>query len=78
MGLYELVGKEITINETVTEGIMGRAVKKQKWLVVEAYPAFVRIMRTAENGVEVYDTLNIGTLISMGIISQEGRGKYYG
>ncbi len=78
MGLYDLVGKEITLNETVTEGIMGRAVKKVKWLVVEAYPCFVRIMRVAENGNEVYDTLNIGTLITMGIVSQEGKVKYYG
>ena len=78
MGLYDLVGKEITLNETVTEGIMGRAVKKVKWLVVEAYPCFVRIMRVAENGNEVYDTLNIGTLITMGIVSQKGKVKYYG
>ena len=78
MGLYDLVGMEITLNEPVTEGIMGRAVKKVKWLVVEAYPCFIRIMRVAENGNEVYDTLNIGTLITMGIVSQEGKVKYYG
>lgn len=78
MGLYDLVGKEIMVSETVTEGIVGRAVKKVKWLVVEAYPCFVRIMRVAENGVEIYDTLNIGSLVSMGIVTQEGKVKYYG
>lgn len=78
MGLYDLVGKEIMVSETVTEGIVGRAVKKVKWLVVEAYPCFVRIMRVADNGVEIYDTLNIGSLVTMGIVTQEGKVKYYG
>lgn len=68
VNLKKLVGKEIVAKETVTENIIGRAVKKVRWTVIEAYPYHVRAMRITEDGREVYNSFNIGTLITMGII----------
>lgn len=76
--LRDLIGTEIEEHETVTKDIVGKAVKKTKWTVIEAYPHFVKCMRIAENGAEIYTTFNIGTLIAMGALQQKGRGKYYG
>lgn len=81
MGGYDLtalIGAEIEEHETVTKDIVGKAVKKTKWTVIEVYPNFVKCMRIAENGAEIYTTFNIGTLIAMGALQQKGKGKYYG
>ena len=69
VNLKELIGKEIVAKETVTKEIMGRAIKKQKWTIVEAYPYHVRAMRITEDGREVYNSFSIGDLILMGIIN---------
>ncbi len=76
--LQSLVGTEIVENETITEGIMGRARKKVKWTVIEAYPHFIRVMRLTEDGAEIYGTFNIGTLVTMGVLAQKGKVDYYG
>lgn len=70
--LQSLVGTEIIEHETITEGIMGRARKKVKWTVIEAYPHFVRVMRLTEDGTEIYGTFNIGTLVTMGVFRKGG------
>ena len=71
VNLKKLVGKEIVAKETVTENIIGRAVKKVRWTVIEAYPHFVKAMRITENGDEIYTTFNTGTLVTMGAIRQK-------
>lgn len=75
--LYKLVGKEITIDCTVTEGIVGRAVTGVKWLVVKAYPHYVLATRTCENGHEIKECFNIGTLITKGLLSGGTNKEYY-
>ena len=75
MGNYDLrglIGTEIVEHTVMTEGIMGRACKNTKWTVIEAYPHFVKAMRIAENGAEIFTTFNTGTLIAMGVIQQKG------
>ena len=76
--LTALIGAEIEEHETVTKDIVGKAVKKTKWTVIEAYPHFVKCMRIAENGEELFTTFNVGTLVAMGVLQQRGRCKYYG
>ena len=70
--LSALVGTEIEEHETVTKEIMGKAVRKVRWTVIEAYPNFVKCMRITESGNEVYTTFNTGTLVAMGAIRQKG------
>lgn len=70
--LQSLVGTEIIEHETITEGIMGRARKKVKWTVIEAYPHFIRVMRLTEDGKAIYGTFNIGTLVTMGVFRKGG------
>ena len=75
MGNYDLrglIGTEIVEHTVMTEGIMGRACKNTKWTVVEAYPHFVKAMRLTDDGVELFTTFNVGTLITMGVIRQKG------
>ena len=75
MGNYDLsglIGTEIIEHETVTKEIMGKAVRKIKWTVIEAYPHFVKAMRVTESGAEIYTTFNVGTLVTMGAIRQKG------
>ena len=75
MGSYDLsalVGTEIIEHETLTKGIQGRAIQKTKWTIIEAYPHFVKAMRIADNGAEIYTTFNIGTLVTMGVIRLKG------
>lgn len=68
INLKKLVGTEIVSKETVTENIVGRAVKKTKWTVIEAYPYHVRVMRITEDGRPIYESFSIGDLIQMGAI----------
>lgn len=70
--LQSLVGTEIVETETLTAGSMGRAFRKIKWTVIEAYPHFVRVMRVTEDGRTIYGTFNIGTLITMGVFRKDG------
>lgn len=70
--LTALIGTEIEEHETITKEIMGKAIRKNKWTIVEAYPHFVKAMRVAESGAEIYTTFNIGTLVTMGAIRQKG------
>lgn len=75
MGNYDLtalIGTEIVEHETVTKEIMGKAVRKTRWTVIEAYPHFVKAMRITEDGKEIYTTFNTGTLVAMGAIRQKG------
>lgn len=71
--LYALVGKQITIDYTVTEGIMGRGKNSHKWFVTEAYPHHVKAKRTCENGYEITECFNIGTLVARGILQNRNR-----
>ena len=66
--LGALVGQEIVENAVVFLGSEGKGIKKHKWTVIEAYPYFVRTMRICENGAEVFNTFNLGELITMGVI----------
>ncbi len=75
--LSALVGTEIIEHETLTKGIQGRAIQKTKWTVIEAYPHFVKAMRIAESGAEIFTTFNVGTLVTMGAIRLKGV-KYIG
>jgi len=74
MGSYdlkELIGQEIqerVINPTYIKG----RVRKIKWTVIEAYPHFVKAMRITDDGKEIYNTFNIGTLVTMGVIRING------
>lgn len=70
--LTALIGTEIVEHETVTKEIMGKAIRKNKWTVIEAYPHFVKAMRVTESGEPIYTTFNIGTLVTMGAIRQKG------
>ena len=70
--LTALIGTEIEEHETITKEIMGKAIRKNRWTVIEAYPHFVKAMRVTENGAEIYTTFNIGTLVTMGAIRQKG------
>ena len=70
--LADLIGTEIVEHETVTKEIMGKAVRKTRWTVIEAYPNFVKCMRITEDGKEIYTTFNTGTLVAMGAIRQKG------
>jgi len=75
LGNYDLsglIGTEIVEREVVTKEIQGKAVRKVRWTVTEAYPHFVKAMRIAENGAEIFTTFNVGTLITMGVIQQKG------
>ena len=75
--LSGLIGTEIVEREVVTKEIQGKAVRKIKWTVTEAYPHFVKAMRVTENGAEIYTTFNTGTLVTMGAIRMKGV-KYIG
>lgn len=80
MGNYDLsglIGTEIVEREVVTKEIQGKAVRKVRWTVTEAYPHFVKAMRITESGAEIYTTFNIGTLVTMGAIRMKGV-KYIG
>lgn len=70
--LTALIGTEIIEHETITKEIMGKAIRKNKWTVIEAYPHFVKAMRVTESGEPIYTTFNIGTLVTMGAIRQKG------
>lgn len=70
--LTALIGTEIEEHETITKEIMGKAIRKNKWTVIEAYPHFVRARRTTEDGKEIFTTFNTGTLVAMGAIRQKG------
>lgn len=70
--LTALIGTEIEEHETITKEIMGKAIRKNRWTVIEAYPHFVKAMRVTESGAEIYTTFNIGTLVTMGAIRQKG------
>lgn len=70
--LTALIGTEIEEHETITKEIMGKAIRKNKWTVIEAYPHFVRARRITEDGKEIFTTFNTGTLVAMGAIRQKG------
>ena len=75
MGAYnlqDLVGCEVEESILQTEGMDGRRSKKIKWTVIEAYPHFVKAMRITEDGTEIYNTFNVGTLVTMGAIRLKG------
>lgn len=76
--LKKLVGKEIVVNYTITEGILGRAVRGQKWLVTGVYPHFVMACRVCDSGAIIRECFDIGTLISKGIIKADDvRSSHY-
>lgn len=68
MDLYKLVGKYIKISYKVKDGTSGVIVHKHKWFVIAAYPHHVMAMRTFENGAQIRECFNIGTLITNGVL----------
>ena len=74
MDLSFLVGKTITHCDPVTNGITGRQVVKTKWLVIGAYPHYVRAVRTCENGYIVTECFCKGELVQMGVLAS---GRHY-
>ena len=68
INLKGLIGTEITAKEIITENIIGRKIKKNKWTVIKAYPYHVRVMRITEDGRPIYESFNIGDLVQMGAI----------
>lgn len=75
--LYGLVGKTIEMQISKLTPT-GTNLRSEKFLVVAAYPYYIIGERTCENGVVCRECFNIGDLITMGLVFQEGRVKYYG
>ena len=68
MNLYGLLGRNIKITDKTKTGTGGVITAKRKWLVVASYPHHVLCVRTCENGAEIRESFNEGTLIASGII----------
>lgn len=64
--LTKLIGTEIREKTFVTSN---KGITIHKWTVIEAYPCFVKCMRITENGTELFNTFNLGELVTMGILS---------
>lgn len=76
MDLSFLIGKTITHSDPITNGITGRQVVKTKWLVIDAYPHYVRAVRTCENGTIITECFCTGELIQMGILESRKKLHY--
>ena len=76
MDLSFLVGKTITHYDPTTNGLSGRQVVKTNWLVIGAYPHYVRAVRTCENGTIITECFCIGELVQMGIIESRKKNHY--
>ena len=63
MKLSDFVGKEI-IAEEPTE----KSARKYKWIVVAAYPNYVKAVRICENGEQITQCFSVGDLVAMGLI----------
>ena len=74
MDLSSLVGKTIIHRDPVTNGSDGRAVVMTKWIVVAAYPHYVRAVRTCENGTIITECFCKGELVQMGVLAS---GRHY-
>lgn len=61
--LTDFVGKEIIAGEP-TE----KSNRKYKWLVVAAYPSYIRAVRICENGEQITQCFSVGDLVTMGAI----------
>ena len=69
MNLYSLVGRNLKITDRIKNSNGGGVITtKRKWLVVASYPHHVLCIRTCENGAEIRECFNEGTLIASGII----------
>lgn len=76
MDLSFLVGKTITHYDPTTNGLAGRQVVKTKWLVIGAYPHYVRAVRTCENGYIVTECFCLGELVQMGLLTSDKHRHY--
>jgi len=76
MDLSFLVGKTITHCDPVMNGITGKQMVKTKWLVIGAYPHYVRAVRTCENGVIITECFTKGELVQMGILQSRKKAHY--
>lgn len=70
MNLNFLVGTEITAQRTVTEGLIGRAVAKDKYQVIAAYPGHVLAIRQGDNDFVERRSFSVGELVQMGVIER--------
>lgn len=61
--LSDFVGKEI-IAEEPTE----KSNRKYRWIVVAAYPSYVKAVRICENGEQITQCFSVGDLVAMGLI----------
>lgn len=76
MDLSSLVGKTITHYDPTTNGLSGRQVVKTNWLVIGAYPHYVRAVRTCENGTIITECFCVGELVQMGIVQSRKKSHY--
>ncbi len=76
MDLSFLIGKTITHCDPVMNGITGKQVIKTKWLVIGAYPHYVRAVRTCENGTIITECFCKGELVQMGILQSRKKAHY--
>ena len=67
MNLSDLIGQEIVTNNPILSAT-GTATRKCKYIVIEAFPYFVKGMRICDNGAEIVQCFSIGDLVTMGLI----------
>lgn len=64
---YKLVGETITFKTPIlTE--TAKNTRKEKYLVIQAFPYHVLCERTCPNGVTIRECFSVGTLIQEGVI----------
>lgn len=72
MGLYDLVGQEITITTMGgRDGKTGVVIDKVRWLVVQAFPHHVLCVREGKNGDDIRECFSVGTLVEQGIVTSD-------
>lgn len=70
MDLTKIVGKEIKVRHPVTNGILGRATKTEKWLVIAAYPHHVMAIQTYDSGFIARECFCLGELVQIGAVKR--------
>lgn len=76
MDLCKLVGKTLKITDKQKSGNGAYIRTKLKWLVTASYPHHVLCVRTCENGAEIRESFNEGTLIEHGIFKMRDVSDY--
>lgn len=74
--LYELVGQTIKVNTPILTGT-ATMMRKEKFLVLQAFPWHVLCERTCNNGAVIRESFDVGTLVINGIIEGNFAKTYY-